>query len=44
MAGAGGVLMGADDRAIDPDRPLLALGHVGSTTQFIEDLLVGPVA
>ena len=44
MAGAGGVLMGADDRAIDADRPVLAFGYVGSAAQFIEELPVGPIA
>ena len=37
VAGTGGVLMGADDRAVHPDRPVRAFGHVGATAQRVQD-------
>ena len=37
VAGTGGVLMGADDRAVHPDRPVRAFGHVCATAQRVQD-------
>ena len=37
VAGTGGVLMGADHRAVHPDRPVRAFGHIGLSTQRVED-------
>ena len=39
MAGASGVLVGANHSGVHPDRPLAALDHVGVATQLIEDLV-----
>src|SRR5215207_6777344 len=43
MAGTGGVLMGADHRAVHPDRPVRTFGHVGLSTQRIEDPSQGAI-
>ena len=37
VAGTGGVLMGADHRAVHPDGPVRAFGHIGLSAQFIQD-------
>ena len=37
VAGTGGVLMGADHRAVHPDRPVRAFGHVGLSAQRVQD-------
>ena len=43
VAGTGGVLMGADHRAVHSDRPVRALGRVGATAQRVQDLSQGAV-
>jgi len=39
VAGASGVLVGANHSGVYPDRPLAALDDVGVATQLIEDLV-----
>jgi hypothetical protein len=36
-AGTGGVLMGPDHRAVHPDRPVRTFGHIGLSTQRVQD-------
>lgn len=43
-ARSGGVLMSPYDCSIDTNRPVLAFGHVSSSTQLVEYLLVSPIA
>ena len=43
VAGTGGVLMGADHRAVHPDRPVRAFGHVGAAAQGVQDPSQGAV-
>ena len=43
VAGTGGVLMGADHRAVHPDRPVRAFGHVGAAPQLVQDPSQGAV-
>ena len=43
MAGTGGVLMGADHRAVHPDRPVRAFGHVGAAPQRVQDPSQGAI-
>jgi len=37
VAGTGGMLMGADDGAVHPNRPVRAFGHVGVAAQLVQD-------
>lgn len=37
VAGAGGVLVGANDAGVDPDRPFRTLVPVGAAAQLVED-------
>jgi hypothetical protein len=43
VAGTGGVLMGADHRAVHPDRPVRAFGHVGAAPQRVQDPSQGAI-
>ena len=43
VAGTGGVLMGADHRAVHPDGPVRAFGHIGLSAQLVQDLDQGAV-
>ena len=44
VASTGGVLMGSDHCAVDTDRPVRAFGHIGLSTQLIEDPGQGTVS
>ena len=44
VAGTGGVLMGSDHRAVHPDRPVRAFGHVGAAAQRVQDPSQGAIA
>ena len=44
VTGTGGVLMGSDHRAVHPDRPVRAFGHIGLSTQRVQDPSQGSVA
>ena len=43
VAGTGGVLMGADHRAVHPDGPVRAFGHIGLSAQLVQDPSQGAV-
>ena len=43
VPGTGGVLMGADHRAVHPDRPVRAFGHVGVAAQRVQDPRQGAI-
>ena len=43
VAGTGGVLMGADHRAVHSDRPVRAFGRVGATAQRVQDPSQGAI-
>ena len=43
VAGTGGVLMGADHRAVHPDHPVRAFGHVGAAAQRVQDPSQGAI-
>ena len=43
VAGTGGVLMGADHRAVHPDRPVRAFAHVGAAPQRVQDPSQGAI-
>ena len=43
VAGTGGVLMGADHRAVHPDRPVRTFGHIGLSAQRVQDPSQGAV-